>query len=207
MEFISIGPYCSCVDIINNNGLRNRAYPFDYIFSSLEMVKHCINDRFDIFLDKNYYKHCYDSSENGTHHLFYSKYIDTEILRKHHIANNVPDIANNLINREIFLHHNLLDNDVYLSFVRRCNRLLNLIDNNNKIVFVYYNCYTNDFNDILDFYDNFSNNKNIYVVGILENSDDTKMLFERANCKIYQNYDRNFIFDELILCSSETEAV
>jgi hypothetical protein len=194
MEFISIGPYCSSADILNNNGLRNSAYPFDYIFSSLEMVKHCINDRFNIFLDKNYYKYC---SVNSSSHLFYSKFIDTEILRKHHIAHNVPDIANNLINREIFLHHNLLNNDVYLSFVRKCNRLLNLIDNNNKIIFIYYNCYTNDFNDILDFYNNFSNNKNIYVVGIFENSNDKKMLFENSNCKIYQNYDKNFIFNEI----------
>jgi hypothetical protein len=71
-------------------------------------------------------------------------------LRKHHIAANLPDIANNLINREVFLHHNLFNNDIYLAFVRRCNRLLNLIDNNNKIVFIYYNCYTNDFDDILN---------------------------------------------------------
>ena len=51
MEFISIGPYCSSADILKDNGLRNSSYPFDYIFSSLEMVKHCINDRFKIFLD------------------------------------------------------------------------------------------------------------------------------------------------------------
>ena len=74
MEFISIGPYCSSADIIKSNKLRNSAYPFDYIFSSLEMVKHCITDRFNIFLDKNYYKY---SSENSSHHLFYSKFIDT----------------------------------------------------------------------------------------------------------------------------------
>lgn len=190
MEFISIGPYCSGADILKDNGLKNHSYPFDYIFSSLEMVNHCINDRFNIFLDKNNYK-------GGSHHLFYSKFIDTEILRKHHIAHGRTDIANNLINREIFLHHNLLDNDTYLSFVRRCNRLLNLIDNNNKIIFIYYNCYTNDFNDILDFYNNFSTNKNICVVGIFENSNDKKMLFESSNCKIYQNYDRNFIFNEI----------
>ena len=132
------------------------------------MVKHCINDRFNIFLDKNYYKYC---SENSTNHLFYSKFIDTEILIKHHIAHGLPDIANNLINREIFLHHNLFNNDIYLSFVRICNRLLNLIDNNNKIIFIYYNCYTND---ILDFYNTFSNNKNICVVGIFENRNDKK---------------------------------
>ena len=63
--------------------------------------------------------------------------------------------------------------------------------------FIYYNCYTNDFNDILDFYNTFSNNKNICVVGIFENRNDKKMLFESSNCKIYQNYDRNFIFNEI----------
>ena len=157
------------------------------------MVKHCINDRFNILLDSKYYKYC---SETSTHHLFYSSFIDTEILRKHHIAHNLPHIANNLINREIFLHHNLFNKGVYLSFVRRCNRLLNLIDNNSKITFMYYNCYSDDFNDILDFYDNFSSNKNISVVGIFENGKDKKMLFESSNCKIYQNYDRNFIFNQ-----------
>ena len=74
MEFISIGPYCGSADIIKNTGSRNTSYPFDYIFSSLEMVKHCINDRFNIFLNKNYYKYC---SESSTQHLFYSKFIDT----------------------------------------------------------------------------------------------------------------------------------
>jgi hypothetical protein len=194
MEFISVGPYCSCADILKETGLRKIAYPFDYIFSSLEMVKHCINDKFNILLDKRYYKYC---SESSTQHLFYSKFIDTEILKKHHIAHHLPDIANDLTNREIFLHHNLFDNDIYLAFVRRCNRLLNLIDNDNKIVLVYYNCYTNDFNDILDFYNFFSNNKNICVVGIFENNCDKKMLFDSSNCKIYQNYDRHFIFNEI----------
>ena len=194
MEFISIGPYCSSTEILKFNGLRNHAYPFDFIFSSLEMVKHCINDRFNIFLDKSYYEYC---CENSSHHLFYSKFIDTEILRKHHIAGNLHDIANNLINRQIFLHHNLFNNDIYLSFVRRCARLLNLIDNNHKIAFVYYNCYTTEFSDIIDFYNNFSNNKNIYVIGIFENTLEQKMLFESSNCKIYQNYDRNFIFNEI----------
>lgn len=192
MEFVSIGPNCASANILESNGLRNRSYPFDYIFSSLEMVKHCITDRFNIFLDKKYYK---PGKANSTYHLFYSKMIDTEILRRHH--HDVPDIANNLINRQIFLHHNLFNNDIYLSFVRRCNRLLNLIDNNNKLIFIYYNCYTDDFTDILDFYNNFSTNRNIYVVGIFENSNDKKMLFENSNCKIYQNYDINCIFNEI----------
>lgn len=197
MEFISIGPYCESADIIKSFDLRKNAYPFDYIFSSLEMIKHCIDDRFTIFLDKTYHT---PGVEYSTQHSFYSNYIDTEILRNHHIFYNLPNIANNMTQREIFLHHNLFNNDIYSAFIRRCNRLLNLIDNNNEIVFVYYNRYTNDFNDILDFYHHFSNNKNIYVIGIFENNGDKMMLFENPNCKIYQNYDRQFIFEQFQCC-------
>ena len=192
ITFISIGPYCTTADILKKHKLRNLAYPFDYIFSSLEMVKHCINDRFNIFLDKQYHKQAGCRSQ----HLFYQKFIDTEILRKHHLAYNFPSIAMNMTKRDIFLHHNICDEMIYESFVRRCNRLLSLIDNKNKIVFVYYNCYTTQFEDIVDFYNNFSDN-NIYVIGIFENKFEKKILFENSNCKIYQNYNIKFIFDEI----------
>ena len=32
-EFISVGPYCGCVDIINKHNLRKNSYPFDYIYN------------------------------------------------------------------------------------------------------------------------------------------------------------------------------
>ena len=73
----------------------------------------------------------------------------------------------------------------------------NLIENNEKIVFIYYNGYTNDFNDIIDFYNTFSYNKNIYIVGIFQNNYEKKMLYENINCKIYQNYDVSIIFNEI----------
>jgi hypothetical protein len=193
MEFISIGPYCDSADILKEFGLRKKAYPFDYVFSSLEMISHAINDGFNIFLDKQYYTH----SKNVTQHSYYSTFIDTEILRRHHIAHGLPKIAKDLKNREFFLHHNLFNNDVYSSFIRRCNRLLSLIDNNNKIVFIYYNRYTDVFDDLLEFYSHFANHTNICVVGIFENLFEKKMLFNGSKCKIYQNYDKQYIFDEI----------
>ena len=80
---------------------------------------------------------------------------------------------------------------------KRCDRLINLITNNNKIVFVYYNCYTNDVSDLINFYNNFIDNKNIFVLGIFENGCDKKILYENLNCKIYQNYELEFIFNEI----------
>lgn len=195
MKFISIGPWCTTADILKSNNLRTEAYPFDYIFSSLEIVKHCINDKFNTFLDKKYYTsgNKYDS----TRHTFYCKFLDTPLLLEHHFKNNYSNDYK-VSSGNLFNHHNLIqDNGDYEKFKRRCNRLLSLIENNEKIVFVYHNCYTNDFNDIIDFYNNFSNNKNIYIVGIFQNNYDKKILYENTNCKIYQNYDTSIIFNEI----------
>jgi hypothetical protein len=195
MEFVSIGPYCTTADILKEHSLRLNAYPFDYIFSSLKMVTHCIKDNFDIFLDKQYYRN--GTNECSTKHSFYCKFLDTEILQKHHIKhkyhNNYKVSCGNLFN-----HHNLItDKNNYESFKRRCERLLNLI-RNKKSVFVYYDCYTTNYDDIINFCNEFSDNKNIYVLGIFENNSD-KISFEGLNYKIYQNYDRKYVFDEIQL--------
>lgn len=193
MKFISIGPYCSTADILKDNKLRTEAYPFDYIFSSLEMVNHAINDKFNIFLDKQYYTA--GNCNNSTRHSFYCKFLDTPLLLQHH-HDHSKDYK--VSSGNLFNHHNLIeDNDSYEKFKRRCDRLLYLIENNEKIVFVYYNCHTNDYNDIIDFYNNFSNNQNIYIVGIFQNNNEKKILYENTNCKIYQNYDTSFIFNEI----------
>jgi hypothetical protein len=192
-EFISIGPYCESSIILKQHNLRLNSYPFDYIFSSLAMITHCINDKFDIFLDKQYYTT--GSDDKSTRHTYYCKYLDTPLLLQHNLRHNHYYIPSN---GNLFNHHNLLDDNQHNKFKVRCQRLLDLIDNNNKIVFVYYNCYTSDYDDIIDFYNNFSND-NIYVVGIFENSYDKKILYEHKNCKIYQNYDVSFILNSLVL--------
>ena len=194
MEFISIGPYCSTCEILKNNNLRLHAYPFDYIFSSLEMIKHIIDNKFEIFLDKEYY--IKGNHENSTKHLFYNEFLNTELLYLHHLTFQYP-IDYNVSNSSLFNHHDLLNDTVHETFKRRCNRLLDLINNNSKIVFVYYNCYTATFDDLIDFSNNFSDNNNIFVLGIFQNNSEKKILFENSNCKIYQNFDNQYIFDEI----------
>jgi hypothetical protein len=195
MKFISVGPYCSTVEILKEHNLKAEAYPFDSIFSSLKMIKHAINDKFNIFLDKKYYDR--GTNDTSTRHLFYNEFLDTPILLQHHIKFEYPKDYK-ISGGSLFVHHNLIENkDDYEKFKRRCDRLLSLIESNEQITFVYYNCYTNDYDDIIDFYDNFLSNKNIYVIGIFENNNEKKILYESANCKIYQNYDRSSIFNEM----------
>lgn len=196
MEFISIGPNCDTADTLKIHNLRNNAYPFDYIFSSLEMIKHIINDKFKIFLDKTYFEN--GTFEGSTKHSFYCKYLDTDILLRHHQRWIQIPADYKVSNGNIFNHHDLINNEShYDGFKRRADRLLNLIENNKKIVFVYYNFYTNTFDDIIDFYKSFSNYENIFILGIFKNNEEKKILYENKNCRIYQNYDDGETFNEI----------
>jgi len=193
MEYVSIGPVCDSADILKIVNLRKNAYPFDYIFSSLEMITHCINDKFITFLDKSYYE--YGLDKTSTKHTIYNKMLDTEQLIKHNIAFNTnykPSEGN------LFNHHNLIDNnDIYEAFKRRCKRFLDLINNNKRVCFVYVNSYTDNIDELIEFSNQFSNNKNIYTIGIFANNSTKKILYSSSNCIIYQNYELNIIFDEI----------
>jgi hypothetical protein len=188
MEFISIGPNCMTADILKQQNLRKNAYPFDYIFSSLEIVKHSIKDKFNIFLDKTFYEK--GRTERATKHAFYNEFLDTDILKQHHIAYGYgedfkPSSGN------MFNHHDLIENGThYEQYERRCKRLLDKLDSGDIIVLVYFNCYNQDYTDLVNFYSDFASNKNIYVLGIFHHSKfEKKVLYENGNCTIYQNFD------------------
>lgn len=48
---ISVGPSCTGAAILKALRLRLAAYPFDWLFSSLPMVRQCLEDDFAAFLD------------------------------------------------------------------------------------------------------------------------------------------------------------
>ena len=119
-EFIPIGPCCYTTEYIKDSNLRNHSYPFDYIFSSIEIVNHCINDKFKVFLDLTYISDC--------NHSFYDEKIKTNLLERHsyHVLGlyKVPIT---------FPHHNLHIESVYNSMQRKCNRFLDLLNSNKKV--------------------------------------------------------------------------
>ena len=49
----SLGSLCHSAQILKNNNLKRCSYPFDWIFSSPNMVIDCISDDFKKFLDKS----------------------------------------------------------------------------------------------------------------------------------------------------------
>jgi hypothetical protein len=50
--FVSLGQNCSTAWYLQLVGKRACAYPFDWIFSSPQIVEHCLRDDFRAFLDK-----------------------------------------------------------------------------------------------------------------------------------------------------------
>jgi hypothetical protein len=144
-EFISIGPFCASAGMIKEANIQKCAYPFDYIFSSLSMVEHCIEDNFKTFLDDD--EIYYNKEEFKKKHIdyicssnkYYEKYLHNDII--------IGAYKTNKLNHEfipVFRHHNLTDNDVKEKFIRRCNRFLDIVKNNNKH---YYFVYTINFCD------------------------------------------------------------
>lgn len=194
IHYISIGPYCAAAEILEMHQRRHQAFPFDYIFSSLPMIHHILTDRCVTFLDKTHY-----TVKNGeTHHAVYCKYLNTPILRAHHAAcENTCHMVHHLTQRPNFLHHNLLDEETYKGFQRRCDRLLALLDKHEKIVFVYFNPYIDDHRDLFEFADLFKDCPTIRIVGIADNHGEKNILQHSKNCKVYQHYDREEMFRDI----------
>jgi len=53
VSFVSLGQNCSSSWYLKQLGLKQASYPFDWIFSSPEIIMDCIGDNFTKFLDKN----------------------------------------------------------------------------------------------------------------------------------------------------------
>ena len=48
---MSIGCMCATAEELKRLNFRIHSYPLDWLFSSSEVIEHCINDKFIKFLD------------------------------------------------------------------------------------------------------------------------------------------------------------
>jgi hypothetical protein len=53
---VSLGTHCYTSSMLKRNQLRTFASPFDWLFSNLDMIAHCLNDDFKTLLDSQYYR-------------------------------------------------------------------------------------------------------------------------------------------------------
>ena len=69
----SLGPACATAGFIKMNQLKSCSYPFDWVFSSLDIVKDCLNDDFYTFLKKKYYRPILNETDKCGHKKYGEK--------------------------------------------------------------------------------------------------------------------------------------
>lgn len=129
----SLGSLCHSSQILKNNKLKKCSYPFDWIFSNYNNIIHCIEDDFNIFLDKSYY---ISISNKKCGHSYY--------------------------NKNMFNHYNPLNNkNDYNYYIRCCNKFKQLLKCEEYKLFIMIfvnmdNVEENLKNNIINFNNKFS---------------------------------------------------
>ena len=144
----SLGKSCFSASYFKHYTGKQMSYPFDWIFSNLDIVKYCIDDDFSTFLNKSYYSVI--GLQQCNHLFFKEKFISNKIF---------------------FMHHNPYNNnDEYDYYVRCVNRFKSLLlKKEHKLFFVVYdNINKNDIESIkqtcIDFNNYFKNKTDNYNI-------------------------------------------
>jgi len=146
----SLGSLCHTACLMQRNNLKCVSYPFDWIFSNYNNIIHCIENNFQLFLDKSFY---YSISENECGHSFYDKYLSNPMWRHHNPLLNINHYE--YIQRCVIRFQNLLQLDKPKLFIMS---FVNLLEVNEKTII-----------DLLEFNNNFSKyvkNKNYILLVI-----------------------------------------
>jgi hypothetical protein len=140
----SLGNLCHTSQLLKRNKYKVCSYPFDWIFSSGDVIIDCIEDDFKTFLDKQYYINI-SQSQCG-----HSKY-----------------------GNSMFNHHNPLINiDHYNYYVRCVDRFKNLLQKKEHKLFIMIltnkiEIVKNDINYIIDFNNKFSKYTSNYTLLVI----------------------------------------
>lgn len=117
---ISIGNWCITAAVLKNNGYRTFSTPFDWVYSNINMVLECTQDKFNKFLNKSYYAPVpdnlkWDINNKQCYHTYFDSKYGFESL---------------------FNHHNPLLMKDYSYFIRGVNRFLDLIKSDKPTLYV-----------------------------------------------------------------------
>ena len=109
MEACSLGTLCHAAYMIKTIGLKRCSYPFDWIFSNPAIIVDCLENDFQVFLDRSL--HCPSSLEE-------------------------PCSGHMIYGGETFRHRNVLQDDDYAYYVRCVDRFRSLLQNDCSKFFI-----------------------------------------------------------------------
>jgi len=91
-HLVSLGSFCLPSLIFRDNGLRRYSLPFDWIFSTPQMVRDCLADDFAVFLDRRHYRSVsHQSRDPAAEHELYRERYGLPALFAHRDPTQEPD--------------------------------------------------------------------------------------------------------------------
>jgi hypothetical protein len=199
--FCSLGFHCQASKILIRNNLKIESYPFDWMFSNINIIKDCIEDNFKKLLDQKYYIDYHNKFYNNNcgHSLYKNNLFphrDMRVKHNHEYLKRCVDRFNCLCksNKEkIFLitiiHSSLITN--INDNLNNLKKLLGKKTTNFKIVCLFF-LYSKNYNDHY-----IEINDNIHIIYIYSTSKSDGLKFEDERDNIYvdnillTNYTKN----------------
>ena len=174
MIYCSLGGICHSSQLLKINGVKKSSYPFDWIFSNIPMVKHCIEDNFKSFLDKSQYSDYEINNtliENKCEHSFYGEIV----FKGQH--------------KVIFNHHNPLSKQEDYHYFERCvNRFRELlISDEPKTFIIFCGVDSYEFSELFEFNDFIRKHTNNYTLLVIQNEVSDKnshILYDRIGSEL-----------------------
>jgi len=174
----SFGPTCHSSTLLKRNKYKLCSYPFDWIFSSPDVIINCIEDNFNIFLDKSYYQ---DINDKWNNNQCGHKYYHVNMFN-HFDPRNEKDY--NYYIRCVDRFKNLLKKQEHKLFIMTFTKNSNIENNCSK-------------NEIIKFNNNlkkYTSNYTLLVIFHIPNKQQTNHIF---------TYNDNIHFLELHTTSSD----
>ena len=188
----SLGSLCHSSQLLKRNNLKLCSYPFDWIHSNCDNIIHCIEDNFNIFLDKSYF---ISISQSICGH---SKY-HNRMFNHHNPLNNINDY--NYYVRCVDRFKNLLQKQEHKLFIMTFINM-NHIDENIKRKIIEFNNkfskYTCNYTLLVIFHiPNKEQNHNIFTYNDNINFLEVHTL-SRSNGLRFHNNNDNIYLDNII---------
>ena len=156
---IPIGADCYSAISLDELNLRKISLPFDYIYSDMNMIRDCIENNFEKFIDINNYK---ISGRRGCVNRFYKKK---------------------------FPHFNMFEQEVMNKMKKRINKFYYILNSNEKKLFVHVIAIFNEnyLSNIINILNNYSNNYNLlFIWKKRSNIDSLENILIRDNIKVFK---------------------
>ena len=187
----SLGPRCHTACLLKRNNLKKTSYPFDWIFTNIDMVLHCLEDDFNIFLDKTYFT-IKDTASKSQQHSYYRENIDDHMFNHHnplivkdynYFVRCIARFKDLLKKKEnklfvlLFLNYDKIDNNFKRKIIQLNNKFKKYVDAYGILCIVQYLGDSNKYQ--------FSVHENIHFLEVYTTSKSNGVEFENPNDNIF----------------------